>query len=246
MYKLGIISPTYNEVANIPILVERVQLVVDENKIKTLLLIVDDGSPDGTGEAVNKAIADLESQYLTVELLQRGSKKGFSTAYIEGISQVRDQVEFVMSMDADLSHQQKYIPDFLNKAESEGLDLVIGSRYTKGGGVENWGWHRILLSRWASIYCWLILWIPLTDFSGGFNLFRSSYIKDFNFGSIVAKGYFFLIEIKYKLIKSGAKFGEVPIVFVDRINGDSKMTLDKMIENAVGVIKLKFSNLNNK
>jgi dolichol-phosphate mannosyltransferase len=243
MYKLSIVSPTYNESANIPILVERVKLVVEQNNIKTLLLIVDDGSPDGTGDIVDLEINKLKSEFLTLQLMQRGSKKGFSTAYIEGIAKVRDQAEFVMSMDADLSHQQVYIPEFLYKAEKESLDMVVGSRYAKGGGIENWGWHRILLSRWASIYCWMILQLPLSDFSGGYNLFRSEFLKTFDFNSIEAKGYFFLIEIKYKMIKSGAKFGEVPIIFTDRINGDSKMTLDKMIENAVGVIKLKFSKI---
>jgi dolichol-phosphate mannosyltransferase len=240
-YKLGIISPTYNESGNVATLIERVKENVELSQIKTLLLIVDDGSPDGTGDIVNEEISKLQSDFLDVRLLQRGSKKGFSSAYIEGIALIQDEVEFIMTMDADLSHQQKYIKDFLEKAEKENLDLVIGSRYAKGGGIENWGPHRILLSRWAVFYCNMILWLPLTDFTGGYNLIRSSFVKSFGMDKIDARGYFFLVETKYKMIKAGAKYGEVPFVFVDRVVGDSKMTLDKMIENAVGVIKLRFS-----
>ena len=240
-YKLGIVSPTYNESLNIPILIERIKQVVEDSKIKTLLLVVDDGSPDDTGKTVLEHSRSISSDFLDIKLLQRGSKKGFSSAYVEGIQQIQNDVEFIMSMDADLSHQQKYIPDFLHKIESENLDIIIGSRYAKGGGIENWGLHRILLSRWSALYCFMILWIPLTDFTGGYNLFRSTFIEQFDFSKIQAKGYFFLIELKYKMIKQGAKYGEVPFIFVDRINGDSKMTLDKMIENAIGVIKLRFS-----
>jgi dolichol-phosphate mannosyltransferase len=241
MYKLAIISPTYNESLNIPTLVERVRVVVEQNKIKTILLIVDDGSPDGTGDTVDLEISKLQSEFLNVELLQRGAKKGFASAYIEGIEKVKNQADFIMSMDADLSHQQKYIPDFINKAEKEGLDLVNGSRYLKGGGIQNWGIHRIILSRWAAFYCSVILWSSLTDYTSGYNLYRSSYIKAFDLGRIKAQGFFFLIEMRYKLIKSGARVGEVPIVFCDREFGQPKMSLKYMIENAIGVIKLKFS-----
>jgi dolichol-phosphate mannosyltransferase len=239
-YKLGIISPTYNEVANIPILVERIKQNVEKAKIKTILVVVDDGSPDGTGDAVTAISSQVQSEYLTVELLQRGAKLGFASAYLDGIRKLQSDVEFVMTMDADLSHQQKYIPDFLTKAESQNLDVVNGSRYMQGGGIQNWGWHRIILSRWAAFYCGVMLWSNLSDFSSGYNLYRTSFLKNFDLNQIKAAGFFFLIEMRYKLIKAGAKVGEVPIVFCDREFGQPKMSIKYMIENAVGVIKLRF------
>lgn len=239
-YKLGIISPTYNEASNIPILIQRMQDTVELAKIKTLLTIVDDGSPDGTGNITTQLSKSLKSKFLTVQLLQRGSKLGFASAYIDGLNKIQQEVEFAMTMDADLSHQQKYIPDFIAKAESQSLDIVTGSRYMEGGGIKNWGWHRIILSRWAAFYCNVILWTRLTDFSSGYNLIRTSFLQNFDLKTINATGFFFLIEIKYKLIKAGAKIGEIPFVFCDREFGQPKMSIKYMVENAIGVIKLRF------
>lgn len=243
MYTLGIVTPTYNEISNIPILIEQLDSVVSANKIKTKLLIVDDSSPDGTAFLVKDLINKFQSEYLTIDLLERTGKNGLSTAYIQGFGKIIDECEFLLSLDADLSHQPKYIPQFLSLAKAHELDFVIGSRYIKGGGVENWSLIRKLISRFGSLYSSFILGVGINDFTGGYNLYKSAFVKRFDLeNSIKATGYLFQIEMKYKMFKFAGKFIESPIIFPDRVFGESKMSGSIIKEAAIGVIKMKFSN----
>jgi dolichol-phosphate mannosyltransferase len=242
MYKLGIVTPCYNESDNIQQLLSQIDEVVCGNKIKTLILIVDDASPDGTAEIVKKLIAENESEFLTIQILERTGKLGLGTAYIQGIGQIKGDCEFVMEMDADLSHQPKYIVDFLAAAEDNNLDLVIGSRYIEGGGIENWDLKRKTISRFGSLYAKVILGVNVNDFTGGYNMFSSSFITKIDLlNQIQSIGYLFQIEMKFRSIKAGAKFQETPIVFPDRVNGESKMSGSIIKEAAIGVFKLKLN-----
>ena len=242
MYKLGIVTPCYNESQNIQQLLSQIDEVVSENRIKTLVLIVDDASPDGTATIVKNIIKDNQSEFLTIQILERTGKLGLGTAYIQGISQIKESCEFVMEMDADLSHQPKYIVNFLQAANQDNLDLVIGSRYIKGGGIENWDLKRKTISRFGSLYAKTILGAEVNDFTGGYNMFRSEFISKINLlQQIESIGYLFQIEMKYRSIKAGAKFAEVPIIFPDRVNGESKMSGSIIKEAAIGVFKLKLN-----
>ena len=241
MYKLGIVIPCYNESLNIYELLVQIDEVVSYNKVKTLVLVVDDASPDQTAKIVREIIGNNQSGFLDIQVMERAGKLGLGTAYIQGISKIVDQCEFVMEMDADLSHQPKYIMDFLKAAEQNNLDLVIGSRYVKGGGIENWDFKRKAISRFGSLYAKIILGVNINDFTGGYNMFRSDFIKRINLLSqIQSIGYLFQIEMKYRSVCTKARFVEIPIIFPDRINGVSKMSGSIIKEAAIGVFKLKF------
>jgi dolichol-phosphate mannosyltransferase len=242
MYKLGIVTPCYNESQNIQQLLSQIDEVVSGNKVKTLILIVDDASPDGTALIVKKLIKENQSEFLEIRILERTGKLGLGTAYIKGIGQIMNECEFVMEMDADLSHQPKYIVDFLQAADQNNLDLVIGSRYIKGGGIENWDMKRRAISRFGSLYAKTILGANVNDFTGGYNMFRSDFVSKIDLlKQIESIGYLFQIEMKYRSIKAGAKFQEVPIIFPDRVNGESKMSGSIIKEAAIGVFKLKLN-----
>jgi dolichol-phosphate mannosyltransferase len=242
MYKLGIVTPCYNESQNIQQLLSQIGEVVCGNKIKTLILIVDDASPDGTATIVKTLIKENESEFLEIQILERTGKLGLGTAYIQGIGKIKEHCEFVMEMDADLSHQPKYIVDFLKSAEGNNLDLVIGSRYIEGGGIENWDLKRKAISRFGSLYAKMILGVNVNDFTGGYNMFRSEFVTKIDLlNQIQSIGYLFQIEMKYRSIKAGAKFQETPIIFPDRVNGESKMSGSIIKEAAIGVFKLKLN-----
>jgi dolichol-phosphate mannosyltransferase len=239
-YTLGIVSPTYNEISNIEVLVEQIDAVVSSNGIPTKLLIVDDASPDGTAFAVKELMRTFKSEFLTIDLFERTGKNGLSTAYIQGFGKIINDCEFLVSLDADLSHQPKYLPQFLSLAKAHDLDVVIGSRYIKGGGVENWSWTRKLISRFGSLYASIILGAGISDFTGGYNLYRSSFVSNFDLAAnIKATGYLFQIEMKYKMSKAGAKYMESPIIFPDRIFGESKMSGSIIKEAALGVLGMR-------
>lgn len=242
MYKLGIVTPCYNESQNIQQLLSQIDEVASGNKIKTLVLVVDDASPDGTADIVKNQIKENQSEFLEIRILQRTGKLGLGTAYIQGLGQIKSECDFIMEMDADLSHQPKYIVDFLKAAEHNNLDLVIGSRYIEGGGIENWDIKRKAVSRFGSLYAKIILGVNVNDFTGGYNMFRSQFITKIDLlNQIESIGYLFQIEMKYRSIKAGAKFQEVPIIFPDRVNGQSKMSGSIIKEAAIGVFKLKLN-----
>ena len=229
-----VIIPTYNEKDNVTPLTEKV-LSYPEN---VHILIVDDNSPDGTGK-----IADhLSSQNSRIHVLHRNKKQGLGRAYIAGFKwALKNNYEFVMEMDCDFSHNPKEITNFLKKI-NEGYDLVLGSRYLNGIRVMNWPISRLILSRGAGLYVQLITGMPFSDPTGGFKCFRRKLLENYNLDSIEANGYGFQIEMTHKAWINGFKVGEIPIVFVDRTVGESKMSGSIIYEALWVVWKLALKN----
>jgi len=226
-----VILPTYNEKENIR---KIVSLILGLNK-KINILIVDDGSPDGTGRIAEKL---AKKHHQEVFVLHRKSKDGLGRAYVAGFKWAIDHnYEVIIQMDADLSHDPKYLGIMLSKIKEN--DLVIGSRYIKGGGTLGWGTKRKLLSRSGSLYAKIILGLPLNDLTGGFKCWRASLLKKINPDSITSNGYSFQIEMNYRAYKHGAKIKEMPIIFVDRALGKSKMNQNIIWEAMWKVWKLK-------
>jgi dolichol-phosphate mannosyltransferase len=210
-----IVVPTYNERENLPLLLEAVLKVVPS---EVEILVVDDGSPDGTGKIADEWAA-RESR---VHVLHRTGKLGLGTAYVAGFRWGLDQgFEQLIEMDADFSHDPKYLPVMLKSLESH--DVAIGSRYVPGGGTVNWGLGRKVLSRGGSLYARTVLGAPIRDFTGGFNGWRRKVIEAVDVGTLRSDGYSFQIELKYRAFKKGFRWTEFPIVFADREVGKSKM-----------------------
>jgi len=226
-----IIIPTYNELENLPALVAAIFEVTAE----VHLLVVDDGSPDGTGELADQmAAADPR-----VHVLHRAGKLGLGTAYIAGFkwALARDY-PLVFEMDADFSHQPRYIPDFI--AKSAEADLVLGCRYIKGGGTEDWGLWRKAVSRGGNLYARAVLWLPFRDLTGGFKCFRRKVLEAIDLDGVKSTGYAFQIELTYRAYKRGFRVAEVPIIFPDRRVGQSKMSGSIVREAMLNVVKLRF------
>jgi dolichol-phosphate mannosyltransferase len=230
-----IIVPTYNERENLPDLVRRLMaqpLVLD-------VLVVDDNSPDGTGE-----IADgIAAQNPHVHVLHRTVKDGLGRAYIAGFEwALKRDYRFVFEMDADFSHNPNDIPRFLQAAREEEADLVLGSRYSGGIRVINWPLGRLLLSLWGGFYTRLITGMPFSDPTGGFKCFRRSALESIHVGTVASNGYSFQIELTHRVWRRGLKVAEVPIVFTDREQGSSKMSQAIAVEAAWMVWKLLLEN----
>jgi dolichol-phosphate mannosyltransferase len=240
-YNLGLVVPTYNESENILNLMNLLVDNLNTKEIVTKVLIMDDSSPDGTSDIVKEYIQNNVFDNISFELKTRPGKQGLATAYTQGFSYLIEQFNptYVMSIDADLSHNPKYIyPMYETIIESQS-DLLIGSRYVKGGGVENWGPVRKFISRGGSLYSKLILSVNINDLTGGFNLYKSTIFQKLKLEDINASGYLFQIEMKYRTKKLGFKVNEFPIIFTDRVNGQSKMSKSIFAEALIGVIKLK-------
>jgi dolichol-phosphate mannosyltransferase len=230
-----VILPTYNELANLGPLVEQILDQGDEFSV----LIIDDGSPDGTG-----LLADHLSRIYAgrVEVIHRQEKLGLATAYLAGFRYgIVKGYDFLFEMDADFSHDPKYLPAFLEKARSEGADVVLGSRYVQGGGVANWPWYRRIMSRGGSLYAGWMLDLPFKDLTGGFKLFRREALAELDLDRIKSTGYGFQIEVTYRLYQQGARITELPIVFQDRRHGESKMSPGIFWEALVMVAGLRVS-----
>ena len=210
-----IIIPSYNERENIEKLISEIFTVSPDLNI----LVVDDNSPDGTGELLDKiAKADLR-----VKVIHRAGKLGLGTAYIEGFKYAISQgFDYIFEMDADLSHEPKYILEMQKKME-QGFDLVIGSRYLEGISVVHWDLKRLMLSLWASFYARTITGLVLTDPMSGFKCYRKKVLESIPLDKVKSNGYSFQMEMHFRAAKAGFKLAEVPIVFVDRFNGKSKM-----------------------
>ena len=210
-----LVLPTYNESENLEALVEAARAKLPAS---AQVLIVDDGSPDGTG-----AIAErLAERHENVRVLQRRVKEGLGPAYIAGFRQaLAGGAGLVLEMDSDFSHDPAYLPRLLEAARR--ADVVLGSRYVPGGGVSDWGPLRKAISRGGSAYAKLVLGVGVEDLTGGFKCFRREVLEAIDLDSIQARGYAFQVEMTYRAIRAGFKVVEVPIVFRDRQTGSSKM-----------------------
>ncbi|MEO0341032.1 MAG: polyprenol monophosphomannose synthase, partial [Bacteroidota bacterium] len=202
------------------------------------LLIVDDGSPDGTGQLVKDQQKNYPGQ---LHILEREGKQGLGTAYIAGFRWGLEQgYEYLLEMDADFSHNPKDLVRLYQACADGKGDVAVGSRYTKGGKVENWPWDRIFLSYGASIYVRMITWMPVKDPTAGFKCYKAKVLSTIDLDKIHFVGYAFQIEMKYAAYSLGFKIVEVPITFVDRIEGVSKMSGSIISEAITGVLKMKW------
>lgn len=232
MPKIIIVVPTYNEKNNISKLLPQIFNL----RIEGLnVLVVDDNSPDGTGQAIE----ELKKDNNRLAILHRGSKQGLGKAYVAGFKEALKQgADYIFEMDADLSHDSKYIPDFLKAVQS--YDLVLGSRYIKDGGVSNWNLTRKLISRFGNIYARMILGLPYRDLTGGFKCYRRKVLEDIGLDNLSSVGYNFQIESTYKAHNKGFKITEIPIIFTERAEGKSKFNLKIMLESFWKVLELRF------
>lgn len=222
-----IITPTYNERENLPTFVAQVFAVAPEAHI----LVIDDNSPDGTGPLADE-IARTDER---VRVMHRPGKMGLGSAYLAGFRRALDEgYDVVFEMDTDLSHDPKYIPEFL-RAIDEGADIVIGSRNIPGGGVEGWGPGRHIVSKGGSLYSRVILGLGVRDLTSGYKAFARRALEAIDLGAVKSNGYSFQIELTYRALRRGMRVREVPIVFVDRRAGQSKMSRKIFLE-AVGMV----------
>ena len=233
--KYSIILPTYNERENLPIIIYLIFEMAEKNHLNLEIVIVEDNSPDGTAEVAEK-LMELYPQKII--LLKRKGKLGLGSAYIDGLKKCNG--DFVILMDADLSHHPKFIPHFIEKQIETNADIVSGSRYIQGAGVFGWTFMRKLTSRVANFLAGTTLGINNTDLTGSFRIYRRSVIERI-IKEIVSKGYAFQMEILVRANKYGYNIKEVPIVFVDRIYGESKLGANEVNVFLKGVWKLKWT-----
>ena len=232
-----VVIPTYNEAANVERIVratasELQRVAGSEFRI----LVVDDGSPDGTGEIADRLAEELD----VVEVLHRRTKDGLGQAYLAGFDRaLKGGAGFIMEMDADFSHDPSYLGDML--AAAQDADVVLGSRYVEGGGVRDWGLLRRLVSRGGGVYARLILRVDVHDLTGGFKCIRREVLEAIDLGSVRAEGYVFQIEVTYRAVLAGFTVREVPIVFRDRTEGTSKMSPRIAVEAMLLVPRLRRS-----
>ena len=223
-----VVLPTYQERDNIEPFLRGVRAAADIE-----VLVVDDNSPDGTGEAAEALNEELGG----ITVLHRPGKGGLGSAYREGFERVLGQgYDVILSMDADLSHDPAALPEFLAAIEA-GADAVIGSRYVPGGAVVDWPPHRRLLSRWGNAYTRAVLRISAHDCTSGYRAYRADTLKAIDPGSTTAEGYAFLTELARRMTRQGARIEEIPITFRDRVRGTSKMSLRVISESMLLVTR---------
>jgi dolichol-phosphate mannosyltransferase len=237
--RVTVVMPTYSEAANLPRMAEAVLgLPLDALHLK----IVDDSSPDGTGRIAE----ELAEKYNAhgrhrMSVLHRTEKDGLGRAYTAGMSAALEEgAEYVVQMDADGSHPVEAVSRMLEAAVTSGAGLVVGSRYVEGGSLdEDWGAHRVLLSRFANAYARAVLGTRIHDITAGFNLWSARTLRDVDLSSLDSAGYSFQVELKYKAVRAGHSAVEIPIRFAERTEGVSKMTLRTQLESAVVPIRLR-------
>jgi dolichol-phosphate mannosyltransferase len=223
-----IVVPTYNERENLPLLIEALLRVSPAD-----VLVVDDSSPDGTGQIAD----EWARNHSRVKVLHRAGKLGLGTAYLDGFRWgVREGYELLMSMDCDFSHDPKYVPEILKRAES--ADLVIGSRYVSGGGTRGWALRRKIISRVANTSVRVLLGLKTHDTSAGFRCYRRDALERIGLDTVESRGYNVLEEMVFRCEKYGLRVAEVPIIFVDRQRGKTKISVRDMIGVGTMVLRL--------
>lgn len=232
-----VIIPTYNEIENISNILEKVMTYPDGFNV----LVIDDNSPDGTADAVKK---EMETHSGRIFLEQRTGKLGLGTAYIHGFKwALKRGYDFIIEMDADFSHNPDDLTRLYHECKDRGADICIGSRYISGVNVVNWPMGRVLMSYFASAYVRLITGMKLRDSTAGFVCYRRNVLEAINLDKIEFKGYAFQIEMKFKAFRKKFRIVELPIIFINRCLGTSKMNSSIFGEAMFGVIKLKLSSL---
>ncbi len=230
-----VITPTYNERDNLQTFLDQLFAVAPEVDV----LVVDDNSPDGTGAMAD----DIAARDKRVKVRHRAGKLGLGTAYLEGFQWALGQgYDVVFEMDTDLSHDPRYVPEFIRAIEA-GADVVIGSRNVPGGGVDGWGVGRHILSKGGSVYSRTILGLDVHDLTSGYKAFTRDALERIDLGGVKSNGYSFQIELTYRAVLRGMRVAEVPILFVDRRAGASKMSRKIFAEAIVMVWKLRFDAL---
>lgn len=232
-----VIIPTYNEIENISNIIDAVMKLPDEFDV----LIIDDASPDGTQDAVRAKMSQYPGR---VHMETRKGKLGLGTAYIHGFRwALQKDYQYVIEMDADFSHNPEDLPKLYHECKDRGADMSIGSRYITGVNVVNWPMGRVLMSYFASMYVRIVTGMPLRDATAGFVCYSRKVLEALNLDKIQFKGYAFQIEMKYKVYNKKFKIVEVPIVFVNRMLGSSKMNSSIFGEAVFGVISLRLKKL---
>ncbi|MEV0109617.1 polyprenol monophosphomannose synthase [Nocardia sp. NPDC050799] len=232
--RVTVVVPTYNERDNLPVAVERLTAL----PVPGLhVLVVDDNSPDGTGEVAEKLAAELPN---VVSVLHRTEKEGLGRAYIAGITRALEEgADVVIQMDADLSHPAEVIPAMLEELDRPGIGVVLGSRYVPGGSTAaEWKWYRKALSAWANFYVNTILRLGIKDATAGFKAWEADTLRAIEVGAIRSNGYSFQVEMNYRAKQQGIGIAEVPIRFEERTVGASKMSLKVQLESALMPWKL--------
>lgn len=230
--KLLVIIPTFNEIDNISKIIPE---VFNNIPAEAGILVVDDGSPDGTANAVKEMQKTFGER---LNLLERTHKSGLADAYITGFRWGIDHgFDVLCEMDADFSHKPEYLPQLYEAIQTN--DVAIGSRNIKGGAVEGWSALRNFISKGGSLYSRIVLGCSVKDLTGGFNMWRKEALEKINLNSIISKGYSFQIEMKYKAYKAGCSIKEIPIIFPDRKYGESKMSQGIFIEALKAVWKIR-------
>ncbi len=236
-----VIIPTYNEKENIEKIIRAVFGL--ENRFD--ILIIDDGSPDGTADIVKRLQKDEFADRL--HLIERSGKLGLGTAYIAGFKwAVAEKYDYIFEMDADFSHDPKDLPRLYKACAEDGADVAVGSRYVSGVNVVNWPMGRVLMSYYASKYVRLVLGVPLHDTTAGFKCYRRKVLETIDLDAIRFKGYAFQIEMKFTAYKLGFNVVEVPVIFVNRVEGTSKMSGGIFSEALFGVMRLRWAALTGK
>jgi dolichol-phosphate mannosyltransferase len=234
MTRVAVCLPTFNEAENVGAMLDTVLAVFDGDGIDGRILVIDDASPDGTAEIVDERASDEPR----VAVLRRARKEGLGLAYRDGFRRVLDDgAEVVVQMDCDFSHDPAVIPSLL--ASLDEADVVLGSRYVRGGGVVGWPLLRQAISKGGCLYARLVLGVPVHDLTGGFKAFRSGVLEYLLGRSIDARGYGFQVQMTYEAILAGYRIQEIPIIFRDRVRGTSKMHFGVVTEAALMVPRLR-------
>ena len=235
--KISIVVPTYNESQNLPVLIDQLVNVFKEYKIDANIIIIDDNSPDGTGIVAD----ELAEKNTSIHVIHRDRKLGIGSAHIDGLEYAIEKVasDAVFTMDSDLSHDPKCIPDFI-KLCIKGCDVVVGSRYIENGEIENWPFHRKIISKGANFLASTVLGVNIHDMTTGYRCYTKKVIQTIDLNSIKSNGYSFLEEILFRCAEKKFIICETPIVFHDRKHGKSKLSRYEMVKFIITILRLKF------